>query len=121
MPNRVAHPQGTETRIVRAAVGKNLMADGVVFKKHDDFAGRLNNLHREWMKNNPRVAGWSTGVVNGIVRFREGIGTSSEGGFGGLILHLAPSSHRRLFLVEFIHPEPLHDSKRPGTVEHPDP
>src|ERR1700693_59809 len=120
MSNRVAHPQGTETRIVRAAVCKNLMADGVVFKKQDDFAGRLNHLHREGIKNNPRVTGWSTGVVNRVVRFREGIRTSSEGGFGSLILRLAPSSHRRLFLVELIHPEPLHDSKRPCMVEHPD-
>src|ERR1700674_5351389 len=114
MPNRVAHPQGTEICVVWAAVRENLMADGVVFKKHEDFAGRLNNLHRERVKDNPRVAGWSTGVVNGVVRFREGIRTSSEGGFGGLILRFAPSSHWRLFLVELIHPEPLHDSKRPG-------
>ncbi len=44
MSNRVAHPQGTEICIVRAAVRKNLMADGVVFEKQDHFAGRLNNL-----------------------------------------------------------------------------
>src|SRR5450759_4022450 len=99
MPNRIAHPQGTETRIVRAAVRKNLMADGVVFEKHDDFAGRLNDLHREWMENNPREAGWSTDVVNGIVRFRDGKRMSSEGGLGSFILRLAPHSHGRLILV----------------------
>src|ERR1700680_5110340 len=120
MSNRVAHPQGTETRIVRAAVRENLVADGVVFKKQNHFAGGLDNLHREWMKNHPWVAGWSTGVVNRVVRFREGIGTSSEGGLGCLILRLAPSGHQRFFLIKLIHPEPLHDRKRPCMVEHPD-
>src|SRR5579864_6519474 len=75
MPDRVAHPQRAESRIVRAAIRKNLMADGVVFEEQDDFAGRLNHLHRKWMKKNPRVAGRGAGVVNGVVRFRDGIRT----------------------------------------------
>src|ERR1700687_2349925 len=88
MPDRIAHPQGTESRVMLSAVRKYLMADRVIFKKHDDFARRLNHLHWEWMHNNPRVPGRSTGVVNRVIRFRERIGTSSEGGFGALVLRL---------------------------------
>src|SRR5713101_375189 len=43
MPNRVSHPQRTETGVMRAAVCKNLMPDGIVLEKNDDFAGHLND------------------------------------------------------------------------------
>src|ERR1700686_3102995 len=69
MPDRVAHPQGAEGRVMRAAVCKNLMPEGVPFEKQDDLAGRLNNLHRQWVKKNKREADWSAGVVKGIVCF----------------------------------------------------
>src|SRR5580704_1301350 len=85
MPDRIAHPQGAKSFVMLAAVCKNLMAHGIVLEKHDHLAGRLNDLHRKGMHDNTRVTWGSTCMVNRVVRFREGIGTSSEGGFGGLI------------------------------------
>src|ERR1700681_1767012 len=69
MSNRVAHPQRAESRIMRSAIRVNRMADGVVFKKQDDFARRLHHLHRERMKKDARIAGRSAGMVNRVVRF----------------------------------------------------
>src|ERR1700689_5340624 len=54
MPDRVAHPQRAESRVMRAAIRVNRMPQGVVLEKDDDFAGHLHNLHREGMKVNPR-------------------------------------------------------------------
>src|ERR1700686_3745058 len=71
MSDRVAHPQRAESRIMRSAIRVNRMADGVVFKKQDDFAGRLHHLHRERMKKDARVTRRSAGMVNRIVCFRE--------------------------------------------------
>src|SRR2546430_1490679 len=45
MPYRVSHPRGAESSVMRAAICKNLMPDGVVLEKHDDFAVRLHDLH----------------------------------------------------------------------------
>src|SRR5579863_8142236 len=52
MSDRVAHPQRTESCIMRSAIRVNRVAHGIVFKKHDDFARRLHHLHRERMKKN---------------------------------------------------------------------
>src|SRR5580693_4245977 len=121
MPNRVSHPRGAESGVMRAAIGKNLMPDGVVLEKQDHLAGHLNDLHREGMKKNPRQAGWGTAAVDGVVRFREGIGVSSERGPGSLVLCLAPGGHRRFLKVQLIKPVAFHNSGRPGTVLHPNP
>src|ERR1700704_1238374 len=91
MPDRVTHPRGAESGVMRAAIGKDLMPDGVVLEKHDDFAGRLDDLHGEGMKINPWQARWNTGVVKGVVCFREGIRVGSEGRLGGFVLRLAPA------------------------------
>src|SRR6266566_1220541 len=74
MPNRVSHPRGAESGVMRAAICKNLMPDGVVLEKHDDFAVRLHDLHGEGMKINSWQAGRNTGVVERVVRFRGDTG-----------------------------------------------
>src|SRR3977135_1667844 len=84
MPDRVSHPRGAESGVMRAAIGKDLMPDGVVLEKHDDFAARLHDLHGEGMKKNSWQAGRNTGVVERVVRFREGIRVRSEGRLGGV-------------------------------------
>src|ERR1700692_4025158 len=50
MPDRVPHPQGTQSRVMLGAVRKYLMPEGVPLEKQDDLAGRLNDLHRQWVK-----------------------------------------------------------------------
>ncbi len=106
---------------MRTAICKNLMPDGVVLEKHDDFAVRLNDLHGEWMKVNPWQAGWNTGVVERVVCFRERIRVRSKGRLGGFVLRLAPAGHGRLLQGELINPIPFPDSGGPGAVLHPDP
>src|SRR6266436_2683326 len=100
MPNRVSHPRGAESGVMRAAICKNLMPDGVVLEKHDDFAARLHNLHGERMKVNPWQARRNTGVVERVVSFREEIRLRSEGRLGGFVLRLAPAGHGRLLQGE---------------------
>jgi len=106
---------------MRTAIGKDLMPDGVVLEKHDDFAVRLHDLHGEGMKINSWQPGWNTGVVERVVCFREGIRVRSEGRLGGFVLRLAPAGHGRFFQGELINPIPFPDSGGPGTVLHPDP
>ena len=121
MPNRVSHPGGAESGVMRAAVREDLMPHGVPLEKHDDLAGNLSNLQWEWVKKNPREAGWTTVAKNGVVCFRERNRARSEGGLGSFVFRLAPSGHGRLFQVQLINPVPLLDGVRPGTVFHPDP
>ena len=45
--NRVAHPGRIGIFRQRAAVGKNLAKNGVIFVKDDDEIRRLNDFHRE--------------------------------------------------------------------------
>src|SRR5258708_3354792 len=103
-----------------AAVGKNLMPDRVVLKEHDDFAGRLNDLHGKGMKINAWQAGRSTGVVKRIVCFRQWIRFGSERRLGGFVLRLAPSGHGRLLRGELINPVPLIGSDRAWAVIEPE-
>src|SRR6267143_6867994 len=121
MPNRVSHPRGAESSVMRAAICKNLMPDGVVLEKHDVFAVRLHDLHGERMKVNSWQAGRNTGVVERVVCFREGIRVRSEGRLGGFVLPLAPAGHGRLLQGELINPIPFPDGGWPGAVLHPDP
>src|SRR6266705_6128721 len=93
MPNRVSHPQGAESGVMRAAVSEDLMPRGVPLEKHDDLAGHLNNLHGEGMSKNPWEAGWTTIAINGVVCFRERKWMRSERGLGSFVLRLAPSGH----------------------------
>src|ERR1700681_3724974 len=102
MPNRVSHPRGAKTGVMLAAVRENLMPHGVILEQHDDLSGRLNNLQGEGVKENAREPGWITAMVNGVVRFRERIRMSSEGGPGGFVLRQAPSRHGKLLDGEFI-------------------
>src|SRR5579863_10712858 len=80
MADGVPHPQRAKARVVLAPVGKDLMTDGVIFKKHDHFMGSLDHLHREGMQEDARIARRRAGVIDRIVRLREGKGMSSEGG-----------------------------------------
>src|SRR6266446_10806041 len=91
MANRVSHLRGAESGVMRTAICKNLMPDGVVLEKHDDFAVRLNDLHGEGMKINSRQAGRNTSVVKGVGCFRERIRVRSKGRLGGFVLRLAPA------------------------------
>ena len=54
-------------------------------------------------------------MVNGIVRFREGIRVSTEGGLGSFVLRLAPSRHGRLLDLELVNPV-LQSSGRQGRL-----
>src|SRR6267143_4555305 len=121
MPDRVSHPRGAVSGVMRTAIGKDLMPDGVVLEKHDDFAVRLNDLHGEGMKINPWQAWRNTSVVKGVVCFREGIRVRSKGRLGGFVLRLAPAGHGRFFQGELINPIPFPDSGGPGTGLHPNP
>src|SRR5579864_8516620 len=104
---------------MRTAVRENLVADGVVLEKNDHFAGRLHNLHGKGMKVNTRKTGRSTSMVKRVVCFRQGIGSGSKGGLGGVILSFSPDGHGRLFQIEFINPVPLVGCERPGMVIEP--
>jgi hypothetical protein len=97
------------------------MPERVVLEKDDDFSGRLNNFHWKGVKINAWQAGRSTTVIQRIVCFRERICVKSERGLGAIELRLAPSSHGRRLLAEFIIPVSLHDRGRPRMILTPDP
>src|SRR5713101_3206111 len=102
LPNRVSHPRGAETGIMRAAVCENLMPQGVVLEQHHDLPGRLKNLQGEGVKKNPRETGWITAMVNGVGRFRQGVSVRSEGGLGSFVFRQAPSRHGRFLYGKLI-------------------
>src|SRR6202051_3764358 len=101
---------------MRAAVGKNLMPEGVPLEKHEYLAGSLDDLHRQWIKKNNRESDRRTGVVKRIACVHEGMSVRSERGLGGIVLRLSPSRHGRLLHGECISPVSLLNSNQPGMV-----
>src|SRR5579864_1244169 len=106
---------------MRATVCKNLMPEGVPLEKHDDLAGRLNDLHRQWIKKGNREADGRTGVVEGIGCFHEGDRMRSERGLGSIKFRLGPVRHWRRFWSERISPISLLHGNQPGMVVEPHP
>src|SRR3984957_2256961 len=104
---------------MRAAIGKKLVADGIVFEKNQNFGRSLHNLDGKGMKINTRKAGRSASVVNRVVCFGQRISSRSKGRLGGIVLRLSPGGHRRLFNTKFINPVALVGGKPPGMVIEP--